>query len=170
MESKKLNHPWRKVERTNTAEQEGSGLLSRIQPSIGAVGYANHNNHRKWGRPPPDSKCKLNFNVAIFSNLGCSGMVVIIRNEKGEVMGAMSTRRLWVNDSLEVEALACRRALQFAVGIGLSYLIIEGDSVQVMNAIRSRKANLSWLGHIFKDIQVLGRGRMGESKSEFGCS
>ena len=70
-------------------------------------------------------------------------------------MGAMSARRAWVNDSLEVEALAWRRALQFAVDIGFSDLIIEEDSVQVMNAIKSRKADLSQLGHIFEDIQVL---------------
>ena len=70
-------------------------------------------------------------------------------------MGAMSARRAWVNDSLEVEALAWRRALQFSVDIGFSDLIIEGDSVQVMNTIKSRKADLSQLGHIFEDIQVL---------------
>ena len=70
-------------------------------------------------------------------------------------MGAMSARRPQVNDSLEVEALACRRALQFAIDIGFSNLIIEGDSVQVMKAIKSRKADLSQLGHIFEDIQVL---------------
>ena len=28
-----------------TTEQEGSGLLSRIQLSTGAAGYANHNKH-----------------------------------------------------------------------------------------------------------------------------
>ena len=74
-------------------------------------------------------------------------------------MGAMSARRAWVNDSLEVEALAWRRALQFAVDIGFFDLIVEGDSVQVMNAIRSRKADLSQLGHIFEDIQVLISGQ-----------
>ena len=56
---------------------------------------------------------------------------------------------------MEVEVLACRRALQFAIDIGFFDLIIEGDSVQVMNAIRSRKADLSRLGHIFEDIRVL---------------
>ena len=44
-------------------------------------------------RPPPDSTFKLNFDAAIFSNLGCSGMGVLIWNEKREVMGAMSARR-----------------------------------------------------------------------------
>ena len=41
---------------------------------------------------PPKSKFKLNFDAAIFSDLGCLGMGVIIRNEKGEVMGAISAR------------------------------------------------------------------------------
>ena len=84
---------------------------------------------------PPESKFKLNFDAAIFSALGCSGMGVIIPNEKGEVMAAMSARGPLVNDSLGAEALACHRALDFAVDIGFSDLIIEGDSVHVMNEI-----------------------------------
>ena len=43
-------------------------------------------------QPPPESKFKLNFDAAIFSDLGCLDMGVIIRNEKGEVMGAISAR------------------------------------------------------------------------------
>ena len=82
-------------------------------------------------------------------------MGVIIRNEKGEVMGAMSAKGPRVTDSLEAKALACRKALEFAMDIGFSDIVIEGDCVQVINAIKASKANLSLLGHVVEDIQVL---------------
>ena len=45
--------------------------------------------------PPPASRFKLNFDVAIFSDYKCSAVGVIIQNEKGEVMRAMSTKGPW---------------------------------------------------------------------------
>ena len=111
-------------------------------------------NENNW-QPPLVSKFKLNFDVAVFTDLECSGMGVIIRNEKGKVMGAKSAKGPRVMDSLEVEALACRDAIEFAVDIGLSDIVIEGDCLQVINAIKACKVNLSWLGHVIEDIQVL---------------
>nr|XP_023894814.1 uncharacterized protein LOC112006735 [Quercus suber] len=68
--------------------------------------------------PPPISRFKLNFDVAIFPDLKCSSLGAIIHNENGEVMGAMSAKGPQVQDSIEVEVLACRRALEFAIDIG----------------------------------------------------
>ena len=73
-------------------------------------------------------------------------------------MGAMLAKGPGVADSLEAEALACRRALEFAMDIGFSKLVIEGDCVQVINTINSSKANLPRLGHVYEDIQVLISG------------
>ena len=73
-------------------------------------------------------------------------------------MGAMSAKEQQVLDSTEAEVLACRRALEFAIDIGFSELVIEGDSAQVLNSLRSTATNLSRLGHIFDDIQCLMAG------------
>ena len=51
-----------------------------------------------------------------------------------------------------VEALACRRAIQFAVVIGLHDVIFEGDAAVVINAISKGLANQSLYGHIVDDI------------------
>ena len=127
----------------------------QVQVHLGTATIAESANNLQQ---PPDSKFKLNFNTAIFTDLGCSGMGVIICNEKGEVMGAMSTKGPRVTDSLEAEALACRKAIEFAMDIGFSNIVIEGDCVQVINAIKASKANLSRLGHVVEDIQVLISG------------
>ena len=67
----------------------------------------------------------------------------MVQNNKGEVMIAISSKGPAVTDSEEVEVLACRKALEFAVDAGFSELVIEGDNISVMKSIASPWANLS---------------------------
>ena len=127
-------------------------LLAKFHQAQVQLGTASTAENANNWQPPPVSKFKLNFDAAVFTELECSGMGVIICNEKGEVMGAKSAKGPRVTDSLEAEALACRTALEFAVDIGLSDIVIEGDCVQVINAIKADKGNLSRLGHVIEDI------------------
>ena len=80
---------------------------------------------------------KLNFDAAIFTDISTSGVGVIIRNEKGQVMVALSSKGLAVIDSEKVEVLACRQAMEFALDDGFSNLIVEGDNSNVMRSIVS---------------------------------
>nr|POE64106.1 hypothetical protein CFP56_08477 [Quercus suber] len=52
----------------------------------------------------------------------------------------------------DVEALACRRAVLFAVEIGLRKVIFEGDAAVVIQAINCGSAEFSSYGHIMDDI------------------
>ena len=72
-------------------------------------------NGRTVWEPPLKSAFKLNFDEAIFFVLNKTGVRVIIRNYKGEVMAIMSTRGLAVHSSEEGELLACRKAVEFAI-------------------------------------------------------
>ena len=106
-------------------------------------------------QPPPPSVYKLNFDVAIFSNLNCFGFGAIIRNEEGKVMVRMSVKCPLVHNSAKADSLACRRAVEFSIEVGFSRLVIEGDNTLVLNAISCSVKNNSLLGHIFEDIQNL---------------
>ena len=107
--------------------------------------------------PPPDSAFKLNFDVAVFSKLSCSGVGAMIQNEKGEVMAAMSAKGPHVVDSAVAEVIACRRALEFACEAGFTDLVVEGDNLSVMKSLAASKTDHSWLGHIIQDIKWLTR-------------
>ena len=94
-------------------------------------------------QPPSQSEYKLNFDAAIFSSLDRSGYGAIIRNDKGEVMAAMSASGPNVSTSGEAELLACGRAIEFAVDAGFSRLIIEGDNSNVLQSISSSLENFT---------------------------
>ena len=86
-------------------------------------------------QPPPGSLFKLNFDGACFDDGAHSGYGAVIRNEKGEVMAAIAVRGGVVHDSEEVEVMACRKALEFAIDAGFTKIILEGDNAMVMKMI-----------------------------------
>ncbi|XP_050259045.1 uncharacterized protein LOC126704050 [Quercus robur] len=114
-------------------------------------------NGEVW-QPPPSEAYKLNFDAALFSDLGRIGIGAVIRNEKGEVMAAMTACGSAIYTSEEAELLACRRALEFAVDAGFYKLIIEGDNSNVTHVISSSAENNSLFGNIVDDIRHLIRG------------
>ena len=82
----------------------------------------------------------------------------MIRNAVGDVMAAISAREAAVVDSEEAEALACRKAMEFAIAAGFSELIVEEDNAMVMSAVSSTSPNWSRLGVIYDDIGCLAAG------------
>ena len=78
---------------------------------------------------------KLNFDGACFDEGTASGYGAVIRNEKGEVMAALAVRGGAMRDSEEVEVMACRKALEFAIDVGFTEIILEGDNALVMKMI-----------------------------------
>ncbi|XP_075665615.1 uncharacterized protein LOC142635317 [Castanea sativa] len=109
-------------------------------------------------QPPPPEVYKLNFDAALFLDSGRSGYGAIIRNEKGEVMTAMTASGLKVRTSDEVELLACRRAIEFVVDAGFSRMIIEVDNINAIHAISSSMESTSVFGNVVDDIRHLLRG------------
>ena len=69
--------------------------------------------------PPNTNSFKANFDGAVFNSSNSAGVGVIICDNNGEVTVAMSERILLPNIVLEVEAMACRRAVTFALKVGI---------------------------------------------------
>ena len=112
---------------------------------------------QRW-KPPPSQLYKLNFGAAVFAGIQRSGFGVVIKNSVGELMAAMSVKGPLVSCSEEAEALACRKALEFAMESSFAELIIEGDNVAVMNTVASTSGDFSLLGHVYEDIKCNIRG------------
>ena len=55
----------------------------------------------------------------------------------------------------DLEALACLRAVQFTVDLGLQRVIFEGDSTTIISAVSQGTSNLSSFGNIVEDVRHL---------------
>ena len=54
----------------------------------------------------------------------------------------------------ELEALTCRRAVQFSIEIRLRKVIFEDDSAEVIQAISQGNSDFSVYGNILEDIRL----------------
>jgi len=87
---------------------------------------------------PPDQHCyKANYDGAVFKSSNTAGLGVVIRDSRGDILGTMSVCVPLPHSVPEVEALACRHAVSFAVDLGLHEVIFEGDSAIINQAINS---------------------------------
>ena len=108
----------------------------------------------QW-RPPEFPYYKANFDAAIFKESSSAGIGVIIRDNRGEAIGALSMPTPLSNSVAVLEALACRRALFFAKEIGLRQVVFEGDSAMAIQVVTQGNVELVEYGQIVKDIRIL---------------
>ena len=66
------------------------------------------------GFPPFHAPFKINFDGVLFKDIYVVGLGVVVRKNQGEVIGAMSEKISLPYSMVDMEALACRKAVIFA--------------------------------------------------------
>jgi len=87
---------------------------------------------QRWCPPAPDI-FKVNFDAAFFRSSNSASLGVIVHDSSGATVGALSIPISLGCSVAELEALACLRAIQFALEIGK--VVFEGDSAVVIDAL-----------------------------------
>ena len=99
-----------------------------------------------WWKPPDQGAFKINFDRAIFIGNNCSGLRVVVHDKEGLAIASMATRVPQQLQPIEIEALAAYKAIVFAKELGLSQVVLEGDSSTVMSALNSSNPRLAPFG------------------------
>ncbi|XVF48478.1 hypothetical protein PTKIN_Ptkin03bG0193500 [Pterospermum kingtungense] len=103
-----------------------------------------------WG--PQKMMCtKLILMGAFRGRDWCGGVGVVIRNDMGEVMGAFSGPIKFASGPQLVEALATVTALEFVRDMGFQRIILEVDSVGIINQLSSTCQDLSDIGVVLAE-------------------
>lgn len=105
-------------------------------------------------KPLSDRWYKVNVDGAVFSESSSCGVGVVIRDEKGQLMGALSKRIQLPLGPLEVEAKAMEEGIQLANCLSLKEVIIEGDAKQVVMAISDAGTTLSSISKVIKGVRL----------------
>ena len=85
----------------------------------------------RWS-PPPIGWFKVNFDVALFQDVGQARLGVIIHDSQGLVMVSLAQNIQLASSMAEMEALAATQALELVAELGFDRVIFEGDSISVI--------------------------------------
>ena len=81
-----------------------------------------------------------------------AGIGVVVRNQAGQVMAALS-KRIQKPDSAKIlEALAGQRAVQFILELGFKQPVFKGDLEVIIKALDNEVFSSHSVVHIVKDI------------------
>ncbi|XP_050259001.1 uncharacterized protein LOC126704001 [Quercus robur] len=105
--------------------------------------------------PPPPLLLKSNCDGAIFHGLNCAGLGIVIRNSEGSVIAALSERVPLLPSVDDLEAMAWRRSVTFAIETGLQEVIFEEDSEVVYKHLSATSSSMASFGHITDETRLL---------------
>ena len=101
-------------------------ILDRDIPSVGPLTI--------W-KPPDPERYKVNVDSAVFKHRKKARIGVVIRDETGEVIVALSKIVNAPLGALEIEALAMEIGVSFARDVGTREAVFEGDSLIICKAL-----------------------------------
>ncbi len=102
-------------------------------------------------------RVKINYDGAVFTDIGEAGIGVIIRNSQGAVMASLSQRIPFPHSVEAVEATATRAAVQLALDLGFQEVEVEGDSINIVKALSQAETNYTLYGHIINDTKFVSQ-------------
>jgi hypothetical protein len=109
---------------------------------------------RKW-QPPPVDVLKINTDGAFYANEKKGAWGFIVRDSDGHGILAGSGCLPTVTDALAAEGEACLAALDAAMERGISHVIIETDSTNMVKALQSSAFDQAPSGAIFQELRLL---------------
>nr|POF21602.1 hypothetical protein CFP56_24727 [Quercus suber] len=134
-----------------------SQALTTFHDSISGTSKQSRNCPRtqiRWS-PPPAGRIKVNFDGALFKDIRKAGIGVIVYDSTGQAIASLSEQAS-LPFSLEiVESMAAARALSLVQDLGISSFVLEGDSANVINTLKSEEKSLSTYGHILSSAKSM---------------
>ena len=131
--------------------------------------------HKHWS-PPPQDWYKVNVDAAVFREQGTCGIGVVIRNHKGQIMGAMCKQVFFPLWALEAEAKAAEAGILLGWDLGLKNIIVEGDAQLVTQVLKGVDAlaipilKIVEGSRIFFAKVLLLESNPHEQREKYGCS
>ena len=96
---------------------------------------------------------KTNFDEAVFSDSNQSSVGVVIQENNGAVLASCLEKLHQAYKPDEVEALATLKAVSLARDLGFRNVILEGDSLGLIKALKSAEDSLSPTGLLVDDVK-----------------
>ena len=114
---------------------------------------SNGSEGNRW-TDPPTGFVKANFVGANSEASRLSGVGVVLRDSNGAVLASCVEKIDQVYKPEDTEALAALKAVTFAHELGFQNVVLEGDALSLIQALKSQEQNLSPWGLLLEDVKV----------------
>jgi ribonuclease HI len=111
----------------------------------------------KW-KPPVFNSFKANFDGAFSKESNAGGIGVVIRDKQGLVIATLSQKVHVCHSADMVEALAAKRAVHFAIEVGLTDVEFQGDAETLIRDLNSPEVIHNAYGLVLDDTKTLLQG------------
>ncbi|KAL0001828.1 hypothetical protein SO802_015609 [Lithocarpus litseifolius] len=106
-------------------------------------------------QPPSFDLYKINCDGATFDSENVSGIGAVICDSLGYPIATISQKLPREFQAAEIETMAATRALEFALEIGITDAMMEGDSLLVTQALATHTNSLALLGYLISNAKFL---------------
>jgi len=118
------------------------------------LGQGGQSSNGRWVKPAPNN-IKINWDAALDGRKKLMGMGIVVRDSQGEVKAAMCDVIPYIRDPVVAEAIGARCAVQFGRNLGLESIEFEGDTREIILALRNPAEVDSIHGYLLTETRQL---------------
>jgi hypothetical protein len=107
-----------------------------------------------WSRPGRGI-IKVNWDAALDQRQRRIGMGILARDHDGQVIAAMCSSKPFLLDPVSAEAFAAWRMAGFCGSLGARHIVVEGDALEIVHALRKDSACWGRYGNLVDDAKNL---------------
>jgi hypothetical protein len=107
----------------------------------------------RWCKPPV-GKWKINWDASINKMTRKTGIRVVIRDEEGRVVAASARTIPYILDPSSTKAMGAWVAVLLGREVRSTSITLEGDSLEVVLALRRKDLDNMSYGHLIHDTRV----------------
>ncbi|XP_059450800.1 uncharacterized protein LOC132181566 [Corylus avellana] len=105
-----------------------------------------------WTKPP-QGYMKINWDASVDKRRKRMGVGVVVRDHDGRAIVMLGTSREYVQDPSMAEAIAAREAVMLAQRLELRHIILEGDSLEIVQLLQKEEECWSTYGQAVNDTK-----------------
>uniref|UniRef100_A0A2N9J5Z6 RNase H type-1 domain-containing protein n=1 Tax=Fagus sylvatica TaxID=28930 RepID=A0A2N9J5Z6_FAGSY len=148
-----LSQSWNQIPEFSEFRQTSFPSFSTLARQI----LKNEASPAKW-KPPAFNSFKANFDGAFSKESNADGIGVVIRDKQGLVIATLSQKVHACHSAEMIEALAAKRAVHFAIEVGLTDVEFEGDAENLIRDLNKPEAIHNAYGLILEDTKTMLQG------------
>jgi hypothetical protein len=109
---------------------------------------------QRWNKPP-FGVIKLNWDAAVDKEGKKMGVGIIARDYHGAILAVFVASRLFITVPTTAEALAAWKMAELCVKLGFNDVLLEGDSLEVVQALCKEEYTWGRYGTLINDSKLL---------------